>query len=115
MIHSLKKGESPQSGFAEFIALTAMMMSLVALSVDTMLPALAEIGRDLDAVDNNRSQLIGKIAGIGSGVVGSLSTFISLIAGTTIGQSYNGTVLPLTAGFFMLSLASLAAMRWAEK
>ena len=58
---------------------------------------------------------LGKIAGIGSGVVGSLSTFISLITGTFIGQSYNGTVLPLTAGFFMLSLASLAAMRWAEK
>jgi len=58
---------------------------------------------------------LGKIAGIGAGIVGSLSTFISLIAGTVIGQSYNGTVLPLTAGFFMLSLASLAAMRWAEK
>ncbi len=58
---------------------------------------------------------LGKMAGIGSGVVGALSTFISLIAGTVIGQSYNGTVLPLTAGFFMLSLASLAAMRWAEK
>ncbi len=58
---------------------------------------------------------LGKMAGIGAGVVGSLSTFISLIAGTAIGQSYNGTVLPLTAGFFMLSLASLAAMRWAEK
>jgi len=58
---------------------------------------------------------LGKIAGIGAGVVGSFSTFISLIAGTAIGQSYNGTVLPLTAGFFMLSLASLAAMRWAEK
>ncbi len=58
---------------------------------------------------------LGKIAGIGAGVVGSLSTFISLIAGTAIGQCYNGTVLPLTAGFFMLSLASLAAMRWAEK
>ena len=58
---------------------------------------------------------IGKIAGIGAGVVGSLSTLISLITGTAIGQCYNGTVLPLTAGFFILSLASLAAMRWAEK
>ena len=44
---------------------------------------------------------LGKIAGIGSGVVGSLSTFIALITGTAIGQSYNGTVLPLTAGFFI--------------
>jgi len=58
---------------------------------------------------------LGKIAGIGAGVVGSLSTLISIITGTAIGQSYNGSVLPLTAGFFMLSLASLAAMRWAEK
>ena len=58
---------------------------------------------------------LGKIAGIGAGVVGSLSTFISIITGTAIGQSYNGTVLPLIAGFFLLSLASLAAMRWAEQ
>ncbi|NTW84297.1 MAG: multidrug effflux MFS transporter [Chlorobiaceae bacterium] len=58
---------------------------------------------------------LGSIAGIGAGVVGSLSTFISLIAGTAIGWSYNGTVLPLTAGFFLLSLAALAAMQWAEK
>ena len=35
-----------------------MMMSLVALSVDTMLPALSEIGRDLGVTDNNSSQLI---------------------------------------------------------
>jgi DHA1 family bicyclomycin/chloramphenicol resistance-like MFS transporter len=58
---------------------------------------------------------LGSIAGIGAGVVGSLSTFISLIAGTAIGQSYNGTVLPLTAGFFLLSVAALATMRWVEK
>ena len=58
---------------------------------------------------------LGKITGIGAGVVGSLSTFISLIAGTAIGQSYNGTVLPLTASFFMLSLTSIAVMRWAEQ
>ncbi len=58
MLLSHKKSEIPQLGFAEFISLTAMMMSLVALSVDTMLPALSEIGRDLGASDNNRSQLI---------------------------------------------------------
>ena len=58
MIHSLKKGEIPELGSGEFIALTAMMMSLVALSVDTMLPALSEIGRDLGVIDNNSSQLI---------------------------------------------------------
>ena len=54
----MKKGEIPDLGFAEFISLTAMMMSLVALSVDTMLPALSEIGRDLGVTDSNSSQLI---------------------------------------------------------
>ena len=58
MIHSLKKGEIPELGSGEFIALTAMMMSLVALSVDTMLPALSQIGRDLGVIDNNSPQLI---------------------------------------------------------
>jgi MFS transporter, DHA1 family, multidrug resistance protein len=58
---------------------------------------------------------LGHMAGIGAGVVGSLSTFISLIIGTAIGQSYNGTVIPLTSGFFILSLISLGAMSWAEK
>jgi DHA1 family bicyclomycin/chloramphenicol resistance-like MFS transporter len=60
-------------------------------------------------------ETLGSMAGIGAGIVGSLSTFISLIAGTIIGQSYNGSVLPLTAAFFILSLLSLASMHWAEK
>jgi MFS transporter, DHA1 family, multidrug resistance protein len=60
-------------------------------------------------------ETLGSMAGIGAGIVGSLSTFISLIAGTVIGQSYNGTVLPLTTGFLMLSLASLQMMHWSEK
>jgi len=60
-------------------------------------------------------ETLGSIAGIGAGIVGSLSTFISLIIGTAIGQNYDGTLRPLTAGFLILSLASLGAMRWAEK
>jgi MFS transporter, DHA1 family, multidrug resistance protein len=60
-------------------------------------------------------ETLGSMAGIGASVVGSLSTFISLIAGTVIGQSYNGTVLPLTAGFLLLSMASLRIMHWSEK
>ncbi|NTV05369.1 MAG: multidrug effflux MFS transporter [Chlorobiaceae bacterium] len=60
-------------------------------------------------------ETLGSMAGIGAGVVGSLSTFISLIAGTVIGQSYNGTVLPLTTGFLLLSVASLQMMNWSER
>ena len=39
-------------------------------------------------------QPLGHLAGVGSAVVGSLSTLISILLGTIIGHSYNGTVLP---------------------
>ena len=59
-------------------------------------------------------QPLGHIAGTGAAVVGGLSTLISLALGTLIGQSYNGTVLPLVVGFTVLSLLSMVAIRWAE-
>ncbi len=48
----------PRLPFAEFVMLTAATISLVALSIDAMLPALPEIGRDLKVVDPNDSQLV---------------------------------------------------------
>ena len=57
---------------------------------------------------------LGHLAGIGAAIVGSLSTFISMPLGTIIGQSYNGTVLPLIAGMAMLSGLSMLVIRWAE-
>jgi DHA1 family bicyclomycin/chloramphenicol resistance-like MFS transporter len=58
---------------------------------------------------------LGHIAGVGAAVIGSLTTLISLILGTAIGQAYDGTVLPLIAGFALLGLASIAVMRWIER
>lgn len=46
---------------------------------------------------------LGHVAGTGAAVVGSMSTLISLVLGTAIGQSYNGTVIPLVAGFAILA------------
>lgn len=46
------------TGFAEFVALMATFMSFVALSIDAMLPALGEIGRDLGAENPNSVQLV---------------------------------------------------------
>ena len=58
---------------------------------------------------------LGHIAGVGAAVVATISTFISLILGTVIGQSYNGTILPLVAGFAVLSALSLIIMHWAGR
>ena len=44
--------------FPEFVALTASMISLVALSIDAMLPALSSIGESLGVLHENDSQLI---------------------------------------------------------
>ena len=42
----------------EFISLVALLMSLVALSIDAMLPALPEIGRDLGTLRRNDTQFV---------------------------------------------------------
>ena len=55
------------------------------------------------------------IAGVAAAVIGSLQTLISLLLGTAVGQSYDGTVLPLVGGFAPLGAATVAVMRWAER
>ena len=59
---------SPQQlSFVEFVIIMALMMSLVALSVDAMLPALPAIGADLGVVDKNNNQLIITLLFLGLG------------------------------------------------
>ena len=50
--------EPKELPLGEFVALMAMLTSLVALSIDAMLPALSDIGRDLGAQRQNDNQLI---------------------------------------------------------
>ena len=59
-------------------------------------------------------QPLGHLAGTGTAVVGSLSTLISMLLGTAIGQSYNGTVLPLVIGITVLTGMATLVARWAE-
>jgi DHA1 family bicyclomycin/chloramphenicol resistance-like MFS transporter len=57
---------------------------------------------------------LGHIAGVGAAIIGSLSTFLSLSLGTLVGQSYNGTVLPLVGGFAVFSAIAIGIMLWVE-
>ena len=59
-------------------------------------------------------QPLGHIAGIGAAIVGSLSTLIAIPLGVMIGQSYNGTILPLVAGIAILTGLSLVVVNWTE-
>jgi len=82
------------------VTLMALMISLVALSIDAMLPALGEIGRDLGVTkDNDRQWIIG-----------------ALFAGLAIGQMLYGPVSdsvgrkpPIYAGFLLFIAGCLVS------
>ena len=47
-----------EMGAKEFTVLVALLMSIVAISIDALLPALGLIGQDLKATDSNQPQLL---------------------------------------------------------
>ncbi len=57
---------------------------------------------------------LGHIAGVAAAMVGSLTTFMSAVLGTAVGQAYNGTVLPLVGGFAVCCGIAIFTMRWAN-
>lgn len=58
---------------------------------------------------------MGAVAGVAAAVTGAGSSVIGLVAATAFGQAYDGTVVPLVAGFAMLSLAALTATETVER
>ena len=54
-------------GFREFVVLIAALMSLNALAIDAMVPALPAIGEALDVADENRRQLVVSLYVLGFG------------------------------------------------
>ena len=57
----------------------------------------------------------GHIAGTASSLYGSITTLLGIGIGTTIGQNYDGTLLPFASGFFLCTLAALAIVLVVEK
>ncbi|MDH3219263.1 MAG: multidrug effflux MFS transporter [Gammaproteobacteria bacterium] len=57
---------------------------------------------------------LGHMAGLGSAVIGSISTLISVVFGVVVAGAYDNTVLPLVLGFAVLGLAGVLTMRWTE-
>jgi DHA1 family bicyclomycin/chloramphenicol resistance-like MFS transporter len=58
---------------------------------------------------------LGAVAGTASSVFGFLQTVGGAAIGATIGYIYDGTLVPVAAGFFALSLTGLACMLIAER
>ena len=57
---------------------------------------------------------LGRLAGIGAAIVGSLSTLVQMVLGTFIGQNYNNTIFPLVISFAILSGLSILVIMWIE-
>ncbi|MBN2393693.1 MAG: multidrug effflux MFS transporter [Anaerolineae bacterium] len=60
--------KSKTPSYAELVIIISMMMALTALSIDTMLPALAQIGTDLGASNANDRQLVVSLIFFGQAV-----------------------------------------------
>jgi len=58
---------------------------------------------------------MGHIAGLAAAVIGSVSGLVALAIGTPFGRAYDGTVLPLIAGYMTCGLLALAVTTWAER
>ncbi len=58
---------------------------------------------------------LGHVAGTASSVLGFMGTVGGSLIGAIIGQSFNGTALPLVAGFFSVSLIGLVFVLIAER
>jgi len=57
---------------------------------------------------------MGHIAGLAAAIIGSVNGLVALAIGTPFGHAYDGTVLPLIAGFMTCGLLALAVTTWAE-
>jgi len=98
-------------GFGEFVALMAFTMSLVALSIDAMLPAFTAMGQDLKVAGGNDIQLVISLLFIGLAVgqlfYGPLSDSIGRKPAIYLGSAIFmlGSLLSMTATDFHVMLA----------
>lgn len=58
---------------------------------------------------------VGEVAGSASSFIGFYTTLVGAVLGVVVGQAFNGTVLPLGLGYFLLGLAAIFLALWAEK
>jgi len=84
-----------------FMALSALMMFFFGLMIANF-TALA-------------MEPQGHIAGTASSLYGSITTLLGIGIGQTIGQDFDGTLIPFTTGFFLCTLASLAIVLVTER
>jgi DHA1 family bicyclomycin/chloramphenicol resistance-like MFS transporter len=101
------------SGLHSFVAATGRetMLSFAIFQFATMF-CFGLLGSNFGSM---AMENVGEIAGTASSVQGFVSTCGGALLGLAIGQSFNGTVLPLTLGYFVLGSLSLGVVLITER
>jgi DHA1 family bicyclomycin/chloramphenicol resistance-like MFS transporter len=58
---------------------------------------------------------LGDVAGTASSFIGAYTTLMGALGGLVVGQAFNGTIIPLAAGYLSFGLLALAAVLWTEE
>ena len=106
-----------------FYALISLTQVIVAATLGTSLVAFAGllilgifafgmIGPNFNAI---AMEPLGRVAGTGAAVIGFVTTSGGALLGYLVSSHYDGTVLPLTAGFALFSISALVIVAITER
>ncbi len=87
------------SVFAVFVNLVYLPNPTLNQYLCFLLPNIFFVGLIFGNVNSIAMNPLGKIAGIGAAVIGSLSAFLMVIIGAFIGRFYDGNTFPIILGF----------------
>jgi DHA1 family bicyclomycin/chloramphenicol resistance-like MFS transporter len=109
------------SAMAAFTFMAAVHLLLILLAGETIWSFVALQALTMGCfglIGSNAGALamepLGHIAGTASALQGLLSTVGAALLGLLIGQLFNGTTIPLVAGFVIAGLLGLAVASWAN-
>jgi DHA1 family bicyclomycin/chloramphenicol resistance-like MFS transporter len=105
-----------------FVSLALIHLLVVAIGTETlwtfvffqagMMGCFGFAGPNFNAI---AMQPMGHIAGIASSIQGSISTIGAATIGALIGQHFDGSTMPLVAGFFLTGVGALIAVAITER
>lgn len=58
---------------------------------------------------------LGSVAGTASSLIGAFTTLVGALCGLAVGQSFDGTVIPLAVGFLILGGLTFLVVLWTER
>ncbi|MGJ3263923.1 MAG: multidrug effflux MFS transporter [Salinarimonas sp.] len=110
------------AGVTLFSLIAATALGLALAGVLTLWPllvllagAMLLVGLIFANLNALAMEPMGHIAGTGSSVFGSVTTLLAAVIGGVVGRAFDGTVVPLFAGWVLLGLVALVTIAVTEK